>query len=61
MRSNDTKELARCLRRHALQMTHRARTSHIGSCLSMADILAVLYGGFSGWRRRSPPLPTGTG
>lgn len=45
MRSNDTKELARRLRRHALQMTHRARTSHIGSCLSMADILAVLYGG----------------
>jgi transketolase len=25
-------------------MTHHARASHIGSCLSMADVLAVLYG-----------------
>lgn len=25
-------------------MTHRARASHVGSCLSMADVLAVLYG-----------------
>ncbi len=41
----DTRELARRLRGHALRMTHRARASHIGSCLSMADILAVLYGG----------------
>lgn len=40
----DTHTLARRLRAHALRMTHRARASHIGSCLSMADILAVLYG-----------------
>jgi transketolase len=26
-------------------MTHSARSSHIGTCLSMADILAVLYDG----------------
>jgi len=26
-------------------MVHHANTSHIGSCFSMADILAVLYGG----------------
>jgi transketolase len=25
-------------------MTHKSRASHIGSCLSVADILAVLYG-----------------
>ena len=25
-------------------MVHRARASHIGSCLSAADLLAVLYG-----------------
>lgn len=25
-------------------MTHRARASHVGSCFSVADILAVLYG-----------------
>jgi transketolase len=40
----DTLALARRLRAHALRMTHRARASHIGSCLSIADILAVLYG-----------------
>jgi transketolase len=40
-----TKELAVKIRGHALRMTHRARASHIGSCLSVADLLAVLYGG----------------
>lgn len=44
MKQMDTEALALRLRRHALHMTHRARASHIGSCLSMADILAVLYG-----------------
>ena len=39
-----TTALAARLRGHALRMTNRARASHIGSCLSMADILAVLYG-----------------
>jgi transketolase len=42
--SNDTSALARRLRAHALRMTHLARASHVGSCLSMADILAVLHG-----------------
>jgi len=36
-------ELARRIRVHALRMVHRARASHIGTSLSMADILAVLY------------------
>jgi transketolase len=44
MNSIDTPALARRLRAHALRMTNRARASHIGSCLSMADMLAVLYG-----------------
>ncbi|MGA8714059.1 MAG: transketolase [Roseiarcus sp.] len=44
MNFTDTRALARRLRAHALRMTHRARASHIGSCLSIADILAVLYG-----------------
>src|ERR1700682_5111624 len=35
---------AKRLRRHALTMTNRARSSHVGSCLSIAEILAVLYG-----------------
>jgi transketolase len=36
--------LARRLRRHAMVMVGRAGSSHIASCLSVADILAVLYG-----------------
>jgi transketolase len=42
--SNDTRELARRIRLHALHMTSRGGSSHIGSVFSMADILAVLYG-----------------
>lgn len=38
------RELARAIRVECLRMIHRARSSHIGSCLSMADIMAVLYG-----------------
>ncbi|MGQ0591422.1 MAG: transketolase [Gammaproteobacteria bacterium] len=41
--SLDSRELARRVRAHALRMVHRANASHIGTCLSMADILAVLY------------------
>jgi transketolase len=37
-------DLARRLRTHSLRMISAAKTSHIGSCLSVADILAVLYG-----------------
>ena len=40
----DTIELARRIRAHALRMTARANASHIGTGLSMADLLAVLYG-----------------
>jgi transketolase len=41
----DTQALARAIRGHSLRMVHGANASHIGTCLSMADILAVLYGG----------------
>jgi transketolase len=40
----ETRALARRLRAHSLRMISSAKTSHIGSCLSLADILAVLYG-----------------
>ncbi|MES1147357.1 MAG: transketolase, partial [bacterium] len=36
-------EVARNARAHALKMVHAARASHIGSALSMVDVLAVLY------------------
>ena len=42
---SDASMLARAIRAHVLRMTHRANASHIGSCLSIADILAVLYRG----------------
>lgn len=34
---------ARRIRGHALRMVHHAQASHVGTCLSMADLLAVLY------------------
>jgi transketolase len=37
-------ELARRIRVHCVRMTSRANASHVGSALSTADILAVLYG-----------------
>jgi transketolase len=37
-------EFAKRIRKHVITMTSRANSSHIGSCLSMADILATLYG-----------------
>lgn len=40
----DTLSLAKTIRAQALRMVNRAGTSHIGSCLSMADLLAALYG-----------------
>ena len=45
MRSNlaEFKDLAAKIRAHALRMVHKANASHIGTSLSMADILAVLY------------------
>lgn len=39
-----TGDLSRRIRRRALEMVTRARASHIGSALSIADIIAVLYG-----------------
>ena len=35
---------AKHLRQETLKMVHRAKASHIGGALSMADILAALYG-----------------
>ncbi|HEX4518275.1 MAG TPA: transketolase [Gaiellaceae bacterium] len=37
--------LAQAIRRTVLQQSKRANVGHIGSCLSVADILAAVYGG----------------
>ncbi len=42
--TTDTLQLARTIRGHALRMIAKAKASHVGTCLSMADLLAVLYG-----------------
>lgn len=39
----ELKGIARTLRVHALRMVHRSRASHLGSCLSAADIVTCLY------------------
>jgi len=44
LRPEETIELARRVRIHALRMTSSGRSSHVGSVFSMADLLAVLYG-----------------
>jgi transketolase len=41
---SDTGELALRLRRHVVRMCSLGGSSHVGSALSMADIVAVLYG-----------------
>src|SRR5712691_12727795 len=38
-------------------MISSAKTSHIGSCLSLADILAVLYGGVLRFDPKRPEWP----
>jgi len=43
-RDIDTMALARQIRIHALHMTSQGGSSHIGSALSVADLLAILYG-----------------
>jgi transketolase len=40
---NSSIDLSKLARKNALQMVVRSRASHIGSALSMTDILAVLY------------------
>ena len=40
----NTYDLALNIRKDVVRMTHLAKSSHIGSMLSMADIIAVLYG-----------------
>ena len=47
-------ETARAVRAHVLRMTSGGRSSHVGSTLSCADILAVLY---SGILRVDPAAP----
>ena len=50
-------ELARKIRVQVLRMTHKAKASHVGTSLSIADILAVLYGGVLQIQPTEPESP----
>lgn len=41
----NSEKLAKKIRSHVVDMTQSGNSSHVGSCLSVADILAVLYQG----------------
>ena len=41
--ASEASSVARYIRVQAARMIHRAKSSHLGSALSMADLLAVLY------------------
>lgn len=49
-----SEKFANAIRISALRMVHRAQASHIGSCLSCADIVAYLY---STWLKVNPEQP----
>jgi len=53
-----TEELARNIRANALRMTHLGKSSHIGAVLSMADIMAVLYGDVLNINPNDPKMPS---
>ena len=47
-------QLANNIRKHSLTMTSLGGSSHIGSILSIADILAVLYGSILKYKSKNP-------
>ena len=57
MAREPAKTLAKRLRCHVVTMTHRARSSHVGTALSIVDMLAVLYGGVLRVDPREPEWP----
>ncbi|MCX6622767.1 MAG: transketolase [Acidobacteria bacterium] len=56
--SNNSYNLARDIRIHALRMTSVGGGAHIGAVFSCADVLAVLYGGILHVDPTAPKSPT---
>ncbi len=52
------RNLALKIREHCIRMTNRGRSGHLGSMLSMADLLAVLYEGVLNIEPRNPNMET---
>jgi len=57
MTAASPKNLALSIRRSVLRMTSSGQASHVGSCLSVTDILAVLYGSIMNFRPSEPGWP----
>jgi len=53
----DSRHLAWKIRRHGIEMTHISHGSHIGSILSVADIIAVLYSDIAKLNPNDPKMP----
>lgn len=54
--SMNSKKLAWKIRRHGIEMTHVSHGSHIGSILSVADVVAVLYADIMKYDSKNPKL-----
>lgn len=52
-----SEQLAWKIRRHGIEMTHLSHGSHIGSILSVADIIAVLYNDIARVNSNDPRMP----
>ena len=50
----NSEQLANNIRKHAVTMTSLGGSAHIGSILSIADILAVLYGSILKYNSKDP-------
>ena len=57
MLKRDSVLIAQSVRSDTLKMVNRANASHIGSCLSIADLLAVFYGQILNIDPDNPKLP----
>lgn len=55
--SQNLEQFALKIRKHAINMTNTGGSSHIGSILSIADILAVLYGSVMSYKADEPKWP----
>lgn len=57
MKTYQSKYLAKEIKAYALKMVHESGSSHIGSCLSITDILAVLYNDILNIKSDDPNMP----
>lgn len=53
----NSEQLAWLIRRHGIEMTHLSGGSHLGSILSVADIMAILYSEILNYETEDPKSP----